>query len=108
MIEFENVTKVYPNGTLALDGVNLKINDGEFEMLFIRKPHSIIGYIKTIFAILFRRHNNKKYFEYYQTEKIKIKSEEGIPWTIDGEFGGRKKEVEINNINMAIEYVIPM
>lgn len=86
----------------------VKINDGEFEMLFIRKPHSIIGYIKTIFAILFRKHSNKKYFEYYQTNKIKITSETGIPWTIDGEFGGRKKEVEINNINMAIEYIIPM
>ncbi|MBO4413933.1 MAG: cell division ATP-binding protein FtsE [Clostridia bacterium] len=30
MIEFNNVTKVYPNGTEALKGVNLKINDGEF------------------------------------------------------------------------------
>ncbi len=30
MIEFSNVTKVYPNGTLALDGVDLKIDDGEF------------------------------------------------------------------------------
>ena len=30
MIEFNNVTKVYPNGTEVLKGVNLKINDGEF------------------------------------------------------------------------------
>jgi len=30
MIEFKDVKKVYPNGTVALDGVNLKINDGEF------------------------------------------------------------------------------
>ncbi len=30
MIEFRNVKKVYPNGTVALDGVNLRINDGEF------------------------------------------------------------------------------
>ena len=30
MIEFRNVTKMYPNGTMALDGVNLQINDGEF------------------------------------------------------------------------------
>ena len=30
MIEFQNVTKTYQNGTLALDEVNLKINDGEF------------------------------------------------------------------------------
>ena len=30
MIEFKNVKKVYTNGTNALDGVNLRINDGEF------------------------------------------------------------------------------
>lgn len=30
MIEFKDVKKTYPNGTVALDGVNLKINDGEF------------------------------------------------------------------------------
>ena len=30
MIEFKNVTKVYPNGTKALDSVNLLIEKGEF------------------------------------------------------------------------------
>ena len=30
MIEFRNVKKVYDNGTAALDGVNLRIGDGEF------------------------------------------------------------------------------
>ena len=44
----------------------------------------------------------------YLCTYLKIISKSGIPWTIDGEFGGRKKQVEINNINMAIEYVIPM
>ena len=30
MIEFRNVKKVYPNGTTALQNVNLRIDDGEF------------------------------------------------------------------------------
>lgn len=30
MIDFQNVKKSYPNGTLALDGVNLHVEDGEF------------------------------------------------------------------------------
>jgi len=30
MIEFRNVTKKYQNGTVALDGIDLCINDGEF------------------------------------------------------------------------------
>ncbi len=30
MIEFQNVTKKYPNGTVALNDVSLRIDDGEF------------------------------------------------------------------------------
>lgn len=30
MIDFKNVKKSYPNGTVALDGINLHIDDGEF------------------------------------------------------------------------------
>lgn len=30
MIDFRNVKKSYPNGTLALDGVDLHVDDGEF------------------------------------------------------------------------------
>jgi len=30
MIEFRNVEKVYPNGTVALDGISFRVNDGEF------------------------------------------------------------------------------
>ena len=61
----------------------VSINDGKFEMLFIKKPKNGWGYVKTLFAVLFRRHNNKKYFEYFKTDYIKIKSKIGIPWTID-------------------------
>ena len=30
MIEFRDVSKIYPNGTIALENVNLTIEDGEF------------------------------------------------------------------------------
>lgn len=33
MVEFKDVTKMYPNGTLALKDVNLKINKGEFAFI---------------------------------------------------------------------------
>ena len=69
----------------------VKINDGEFEMLFVRKPDNFKGYINTIFALLFKKHQNKKYFEYYQTDKIKISSKSGIYWTIDRRIWWKKK-----------------
>ena len=30
MIVFDHVSKVYPNGTVGLDDVNLTVGDGEF------------------------------------------------------------------------------
>ncbi len=36
MIEFQDVSMVYPNGTVALNGVNLKIDDGEFVFIIGR------------------------------------------------------------------------
>ncbi len=69
----------------------VKINDGEFEMLFIKKPKNIWEYVKTIFAILFKQHYKKQYFEYFQTDKIKITSKTNIPWTIDRRIWWQKE-----------------
>ncbi|MGE1166759.1 ATP-binding cassette domain-containing protein, partial [Peribacillus simplex] len=33
MIEFQNVSKVYPNGTKGLKNINLKIQKGEFVVM---------------------------------------------------------------------------
>ncbi|QBO37450.1 phosphonate ABC transporter ATP-binding protein [Periweissella cryptocerci] len=33
IIEFQNVNKVYPNGTIGLDNINLTINKGEFVVI---------------------------------------------------------------------------
>ena len=35
MIEFKNVSKVYDNGSVALDDVCLTINDGEFVLIVV-------------------------------------------------------------------------
>ena len=50
MIDFENVTKAYPNGTLALDNVTLHVDDGEFVFIV---GHSGAG--KTALMILLLR-----------------------------------------------------
>ena len=69
----------------------VSINDGDFEMLFIRKPKNLFGYVKTIFALLFKKHHKKQYFEYFKTDKIKITSKIGIPWTVDRRIWGKEK-----------------
>lgn len=84
----------------------VKINDGKFEILFIKKPKNIFRWVATFTALVLKKHTNK-YFYYFQTDKIKISSNNNLVWTLDGEYGGRKKEVEISNNKEAIEYIIP-
>ena len=38
-INISNVGKVYPNGTRALEDVNIEINDGEFVVLAVSYTH---------------------------------------------------------------------
>ena len=88
VVEFER-EKI--NANKLVKEVISNLESYEFEMLFIKKTRNIWGYVKTIFAILFKQHNKKEYFEYYQSDKIKIVSEIGIPWTIDRRVWRKKK-----------------
>ena len=84
----------------------VKINDGKFEVLLIKKPKNIIGWLKMLVLVIIKKHKDK-YFYYFQTDKIEINSEKNLTWTLDGEYGGRKKEIIIKNNKEAIEYIIP-
>jgi len=42
----------------------------------------------------------------FQTKEIKFTSSEEVPWTLDGEFGGKHKEVTIVDEKGALEIAI--
>ena len=48
-----------------------------------------------------------KHMYTFKTGKITFDSVEEIPWTLDGEFGGEQDFVEIQNIQKAIEIMVP-
>lgn len=85
----------------------VKLNDGKYEILFVRKPKNKRGWVNILLSLLFKKYNSKN-FIYAQADKIEIKAEKNIPWTLDGEYGGRTKKVKIINNQKAIEYIVPM
>ena len=43
----------------------------------------------------------------FKTDKISFDVDEEIPWTLDGEFGGKHVDVTIENKNKALKILVP-
>ena len=84
----------------------IDFNDGKYEAIFVRKPKNFFQTIKLIFKVL-RGNLNDNNIYYFQSSSLKIKCNEPIEWSIDGEYGGAKKEVAIHIQKQYIEYLIP-
>ena len=82
-----------------------KLDDGEFEVILIKKINSFIDLIKAFFTLLFKI-KNEKYMYCFTTSHLKIQCKEDVAWTLDGEFGGNVKQVIIDNQREKIEFLV--
>lgn len=81
----------------------VKLDDGKFEVFLIRMPCGLIE-LQQIIADLLNQNIKGPMFTYFQTDGLEIQSEP-IRWTLDGEFGGELKSVEIKNYKKAVAIV---
>ncbi len=72
-------------------------DDGKFDCLFIRMPTTVEEFQIAITGMLTNNITDNDLFYLTKASHVKIESEQVIPWTIDGEFGGDYKNVEIDN-----------
>ena len=87
-------------------GTVMDLDDGLFEVLFIRKPKNIADISNIVGAILLRN-VEEKYMFYRKASSVKVRSTEPVKWTLDGESGGTHKNVVIKNLKRAVEIVRP-
>ena len=88
-----------------VNGKNAKFDDGVFEVLFIKKPKKAIE-IQEILAALLREEIDERYMYFFRTKRLVIEAENGVCWTLDGEFGGEHQRVEIENKPKQIDIII--
>lgn len=84
---------------------NVLLDDGLFEVLFIKRPKSAIE-LQEIIASLLIEEVNTEYVYVFKTSEMTISSEAAVPWTLDGEFGGEHTQVYIKNNKQALEIMI--
>jgi YegS/Rv2252/BmrU family lipid kinase len=88
-------------GFKGITGKDVLLNDGQFEGLFIKTPHNVMD-VQNIINDLRRGNLNSGRMISFPVKNISLMSNEAVPWTIDGEFGGEVQTVNINNCKQAI------
>lgn len=93
-------------GLFKLDEFNIKMNDGVFEVLLVRKS-TVPGLFKVFLSTSLMQDYSGKDIEFIRTSKLKITSAEPIDWTVDGEYAGAHTFVDVQNFHNAINLVSP-
>lgn len=93
-------------GFRKITGKNVELDDGLFEVTLIKKPKNMIE-LNMILASLVGRKIVTEYMDCFKTNELYMETEEDIPWTLDGEFGGYHSKVNIINEKQALRIIIP-
>ncbi|MDO5415911.1 MAG: YegS/Rv2252/BmrU family lipid kinase [Lachnospiraceae bacterium] len=75
---------------------SVALNDGEFEVLLIRRPRTPKD-LSNIISYMFLREEPNDYVFKFKAKELKITSETPVDWVLDGEYGGSRTEVIIEN-----------
>ncbi len=94
-------------GMKNLTGTSVALDDGLFEVTFVLTPNNPIM-LGDIMTNLFRaKDSDSQYIYAGKSDHIEISCSEDVPWTLDGEFGGNHRDVEIRNMGRRVTFVIP-
>lgn len=93
-------------GFKNITGKYVELNDGEFEVTLIKKPGNAVELNQLMTALVNRNVSNDCIYT-FKTSRIRLTSEEEVAWTLDGEFGGKQREVLIENCRQAIQIKVP-
>ncbi len=93
-------------GVFKLDKTLVELSDGKFEVLLIKSPENVQEFQKIISALVNQNFKND-YVHLYHASKIKVETEEGIDWTLDGEKQSGERVTVIENIHNAVKLIVP-
>ena len=85
----------------------VKLDDGLFEVVLIRQPQNAAQLQSLLAALVQPAHAASAggTVTAFHTSHLTVTCAEEMPWTLDGEFGGAHKVVEIENLPRALDIV---
>lgn len=102
---FGMITNTYQVGGLYKFNSNeVKLDDGQFEVTLVRYANDAIELAEMAASLLDERINNNLVLR-FKCDEITIESKKNVSWTLDGENGGKSKNVNIKVINKPISII---
>ena len=88
-------------GFKGLVGLDVALDDGEFEVLLVRKPRTPKD-IASIASYLILREGENDCVYQFRAKTLRVISQEPVDWSLDGEYGGSRTEILIENKSRAV------
>ena len=82
------------------------LDDGLAEMILVREIRNLADF-NAAAANLLRGDFQADSFVWRQTDHVRFRFDEPVPWTLDGEFGGEEQDAEIRVYRQAIRILVP-
>ena len=99
------ITNTYSVGGLyKLDKKKVKLDDGLFEVLLVKEPKDMLD-LNEITSYLLGTSQDSYLIHHFKTSEITFKTNENIPWTLDGEYGDNPNVITIKNLNKAVRII---
>lgn len=92
-------------GILTLDPDLVDMNDGLFELLLVRKPHSLLELGDCILALTTQDYNSPM-LTLISTPSVEVEAPEDMDWTLDGEFQAGAPHFSVTNCHSAVNIIL--
>lgn len=93
-------------GFKGLVSGDVALDDGFFEVLLIRMPRNPLELSNIVSYLLMKEERKENELVYrFKAKRLKVEAEEEVDWVLDGEFGGKRREVEIVNLEKRVHIV---
>lgn len=92
-------------GLFKLDKLEVRLDDGEFELILIRKPNNMSD-LRGLIHGLTKGNYDPRYIVFTHAKEITFKSKTPLPWTLDGESGGEQTEATISVLHNAVRIIM--
>lgn len=91
-------------GTIALPKNIVDTGDGQFEVLLVHEPQTLIDFQNLILGVLTQDYSSP-FLDFFQTDHLKIEAPSDLDWSLDGERGLGSSTIEISNLTKKLTLI---